>query len=146
MICKWVCSGSGSLHCSAASLRHGRYVSFFTRAPGLWLVNHPAILSSDWLMGLHQCPLRLTVTAPPVCCDLVTRGAALAPLDPGNWFMAPLSPQAFLKPSSIPDDEICLHNTILSGWVGLHAVHFQLWIQNRWETRSNWKFFPLEID
>ena len=46
MICKWVCSGSGPLHCSAASLRHGRYVSFL-----------PGPQASDWSITRPHCPL-----------------------------------------------------------------------------------------
>ena len=100
MICKWVCSGSGSLHCSAASLRHGRYVSFFTRYPGLWLVNHPAILSSDWLMGLHQCPLRLTVTAPLCVVIWSPGGLHWRPWTRviGSWLLSLLKPSSSLPP------------------------------------------------
>ena len=124
-------------HCtaSAASLRHGRSVSIFIRDPGLWLANCRVMLSSDWLMSHHQCPLRLWVTAPSECCDPGHQGAW--PDSPGHWVIGSwllFHPQ----PCSILlllDNEICLDNTTLS-CAGLHAEDFQLGIQNRYFRNS----------
>ena len=141
-------SARGLAHCtaSAASLRHGRSVSIFSRDPGLWLANCRAILSSDWLMSLHQCPLRPWVTAPGPCCDPGHRGGwpgSPGPRVIGSWLLFHPSLPPFcccLTRKYAFITQLCRVSDSMQRTSNCESKTDIL------ETQPNRKFLPLEID
>ena len=138
---------AGSISSRASSgAELGTHCRHHTPLSCLWLANCRAILSSDWLMSLHQCPLRPWVTAPGPCCDPGHRGGwpdSPGPRVIGSWLLFHPSLPPFcccLTRKYAFTTQLCRVSDSMQRTSNCESKTDIL------ETKPNRKFLPLETD